>query len=154
ALHHGVTVYPGRPGEQDRLAQQVGAEVAVKGQDVPQRGRFSLSPATFLAAEPGAKGVLNSPNGAAGCLVSRAAPCVVVAPFIDATAGARFVSRPLAEAARAVTVLACGERRLAPGDGEDPRFAVEDYLGAGAILSHLGFDKSPEAQVCEAAFRG
>ena len=28
------------------------------------------------------------------------------------------------------------------------------WLGAGAILSHLAFAKSPEAQLCEAAFRG
>jgi 2-phosphosulfolactate phosphatase len=34
------------------------------------------------------------------------------------------------------------------------RVAIEDYLGAGAILASLAVDKSPEAQVCEAAFRG
>jgi len=38
-------------------------------------------------------------------------------------------------------------------DGE-LRVAIEDYLGAAAILSYLPFSKSPEARVCEAAFLG
>jgi 2-phosphosulfolactate phosphatase len=154
ALSRGITVFPCRPGDKERLAEEVGAEAAVRRQDVPDKGRFSLSPATFLAAEPDAKVVLDSPNGAACCLIGRAAPCVVVGSFVNAQAVARFVSERLAEGGRAVTVLACGERWLTPVEGEDLRFAVEDWLAAGAILSHLGFEKSPEAQVCEAAFRG
>jgi len=31
--------------------------------------------------------------------------------------------------------------------------AIEDYLGAGAILSELSYPKSPEARVCEGSFR-
>jgi 2-phosphosulfolactate phosphatase len=29
--------------------------------------------------------------------------------------------------------------------------ALEDYLGAGAILSYLPYEKSPEVRVCEGA---
>ena len=154
ALHRGVAVYPCRPGDQERLAEEVGAEAAVRRPDVPHKGRFSLSPATLLASEGGAKVVLASPNGAACCVAVPAEACVVVGAFVNARAVARFVSDRLAEGGRAVTVLACGERWLTPVEGEDLRFAVEDWLGAGAVLSHLDFDKSPEAQVCEAAFRG
>jgi 2-phosphosulfolactate phosphatase len=64
------------------------------------------------------------------------------------------VAARLAAGGRAVTVLACGERWLTPVEGEELRFAVEDWLGAGAILSYLDLDKSPEARVCEAAYRG
>src|SRR5690349_12210155 len=105
ALHRGVTVYLCWPGDRERLAEEVGAEVAVKRQDVPHKGRFSLSPATFLAAEPGAKVVLDSPNGAACCLVGQAAPCVVVGSFVNAQAVGRFVSAILAEGQQAVTFL-------------------------------------------------
>jgi 2-phosphosulfolactate phosphatase len=154
ALHGGVTVYPCRPSDKEPLAKEVVAEAAVRRQDVPQKGRFSLSPATFLAADPGARVVLDSPNGAACCVIARAAPCEVVGSFVNAQAVAHFVSARLAEGDRAVTVLACGERWLTPVEGEDLRFAVEDWLGAGAILALLNLDKSPEAQVCEAAFRG
>ena len=154
ALHGGVTVYPCLPGEQERLAQEVGAEAAVSRQDVPQGGRFSLSPATFLGSEPGARVVLGSPNGAACCVLAKGAPGVVAGSLVNAQATARFVSDRLAGGDQAVTVLACGERWLTPVGGEDLRFAIEDWLAAGAILSYLALDKSPEAQVCEAAFRG
>jgi 2-phosphosulfolactate phosphatase len=50
-----------------------------------------------------------------------------------------------------VTVIACGEREKEPP--HDLRPAIEDYLGAAAILSYLSVDKSPEAQVCESAFK-
>jgi 2-phosphosulfolactate phosphatase len=79
---------------------------------------------------------------------------VVVGSFVNAPAVARFVSARLVESNQGVTVLACGERWPTPVEGEDLRFAVEDYLGAGALLSHLDLDKSPEAQACEVAFRG
>jgi 2-phosphosulfolactate phosphatase len=153
ALHRGVVVYPCRPPDKDKLAKAVGAEAAVRRQDVPRKGRFSLSPATFLASEPGAKVVLDSPNGAACCVLAKAAPCVVVGSLINAQAVACFVSARLAQGDLAVTILTCGERWPTLADGEDLRFAAEDCLGAGAILSHLDFDKSPEAQACEAAFR-
>jgi 2-phosphosulfolactate phosphatase len=154
ALHCGVTVYPCLPRDKERLAKEIGAEAAVRRQDVPQEGRFSLSPATFLSSEPGAKVVLDSPNGAACCVSAQAAPCVVAASLVNAQAVARFVSARLAGCDQSVTVLACGERWLTPVEGEDLRFAVEDWVGAGAILSHLALDESPEAQACEAAFRG
>lgn len=67
---------------------------------------------------------------------------------------AGFVASHFGESDPTITVLACGERWPTPVEGEDLRFAVEDWLGAGAILSHLGLASSPEARVCEAAFRG
>jgi 2-phosphosulfolactate phosphatase len=154
ALHCGVIVYPCLPGDKERLAREVGAELAVRRQDVPEKGRFSLSPATFLSSEPGARVVLDSPNGAACCVAARTGPCVVVGSLVNARAVAHVVSARLAGGNQAVTVLACGERWLTPVEGEDLRFAIEDWLGAGAILSHLDHDKSPEAQACEATFRG
>jgi 2-phosphosulfolactate phosphatase len=154
ALHCGITVYPCLPQEKERLVKEVGAEAAVRRQDVPEKGRFSLSPTTFLSSEPGARVVLDSPNGAACCVIAKTAPCVVVGSLVNALAVARFVSVRCAESDLAVTVLACGERWLTPVEGEDLRFSVEDWLAAGAILSHLDLDRSPEAQVCEAAFRG
>ena len=39
-----------------------------------------------------------------------------------------------------------------PSEDGELRVAIEDYLGAGAILSYLPQEKSPEARVCEGAF--
>jgi 2-phosphosulfolactate phosphatase len=51
-----------------------------------------------------------------------------------------------------VTVVACGEKWEHPDADGCHRFAVEDYLGAGAVLQNMLLSKSPEAEVCAAAF--
>ena len=53
-----------------------------------------------------------------------------------------------------VTIIACGEREKQPEPYGDLRPAIEDWLGAGAIVSRLKVTKSPEARLCEAAFLG
>lgn len=46
-------------------------------------------------------------------------------------------------------MIPAGERWKADGS---IRFAIEDLLGAGAVIRHLGGARSPEAQVAVAAF--
>jgi 2-phosphosulfolactate phosphatase len=145
ALHHGVLIYPCLPEDKERRAQEIGATIAVQRTDVPQRGRFSLSPETYFTAGSGTKVILDSPNGAACCLLGSAAPYVLVGSLVNARAVATFVGDCLSDTNLPVTLLSCGERWLTPSSGEELRFAVEHHLGAGAILSCLDFDKSPEA---------
>lgn len=143
------------------LAQHWGAEAAVKRREVPGRGRFSLSPPTFDAAGPADRIVLASPNGATCVRHGRSVPNLLVGALVNAAAIADALAAVLDKSpGLAVTVLACGERWQEPSeqtrfeDGE-LRFAVEDYLGAGAILAHLPahLSRSPEARAAEAAFR-
>jgi 2-phosphosulfolactate phosphatase len=138
------------------IAARAGATLAVNRRDVPERGRFSLSPPTMLAVEPGTRIVLASPNGATCSQYGSAVPHLLVGALINAGAVAAAVAEILAASDLSVTVLACGERWR--GDHEDGplRFAIEDYLGAGAILTGLpaALTRSPEALVCEAAFLG
>jgi 2-phosphosulfolactate phosphatase len=156
AVHHGGGIFPCVTQEEaERASRESGAEVAVHRRDVPQQGRFSLSPLTYLTLEPGTKVALPSPNGATCCHYGRHAFRLFVGALVNARTVADTVAAMLAaNPERSVTVLACGER-LHPAslDGE-LRFAVEDYLGAGAILSYLPCSKSPEASACEAAFLG
>lgn len=57
------------------------------------------------------------------------------------------------EVGRALSVLACGERWAAPDpDDGGLRVALEDALGAGAVLDALGLPCSPEAEHCRLAF--
>jgi 2-phosphosulfolactate phosphatase len=153
AARHGVVVYPSAVEDVHLLAERLGAEVAVKRGEVPSRGRFSLSPLTFLGVEAGVKVVLYAPNGATCCVLADRCPRVVIGCPLNARVVGRFVTDLVAHTGLAVTVLACGERWLTPAHDENRREAVEDYLGAGAVLSNLELDKSPEARVCEAAFR-
>jgi 2-phosphosulfolactate phosphatase len=48
--------------------------------------------------------------------------------------------------------VACGERWRDGHEDGALRFALEDYFGAGALLSMLSYEKSPEAAVCAQAF--
>lgn len=153
AAAHDVCIYPCLPEERDALAERVGAERAVRRSEVPSRGRFSLSPLTYVGAEPGARVALPSPNGSTCCTLARGCPTVLVGCLLNAAAVARYVAPLLEREGHGVTVLACGERWRTAAHGEDLRFAVEDYLAAGAILAGLPDARSPEAEVCALAFR-
>jgi 2-phosphosulfolactate phosphatase len=77
-----------------------------------------------------------------------------VGALVNAQAVAGAVSDLLSRATLLdVTVLACGERWQTPDEEGALRFAVEDYLGAGVILSALPFSQTREAQVCTATFQ-
>jgi 2-phosphosulfolactate phosphatase len=153
ACRQGGIVYPCTDqAEAVALAERVGAEAAVHRRDVPDRGRFSLSPPTFLNLEPGAKVALASPNGATCCRYASPVSPLFVGALLNAAAVAAAVRQTLAPTGDGVTVLACGERWQTPSEEGELRFALEDYLGAGAILSGLDLPLSPEAAVCRGAF--
>jgi 2-phosphosulfolactate phosphatase len=107
-------------------------------------GRFSLSPAAFLDLDPGTRVVLPSPNGAMVSLASRARTTLA-----GCLRNAAAVARIAAERGRHIAVIPAGERWP---DGT-LRPSLEDWLGAGAILSHLSGRASPEARAAVAAFR-
>jgi 2-phosphosulfolactate phosphatase len=155
AVRHGGVIYPcSLEDDLDAHRARHHAEVAVPRRDVPMKGRFSLSPSTYVGIEAGTRVVVASPNGALCSLHGRRAPHLFVGALNNARATATAVAALLDASALSVTVVACGERWHAPGDDGPLRFAVEDYLGAGAILTHLPHARSPEALVCEAAFTG
>ena len=153
AVHYGGRISPCvSPQAAERIVKNSGGEIAVSRNETPEKGRFSLSPCTFLGMEAGSMVVLPSPNGATCCDYGRAAPALYVGALLNAQAVADAVSETLTASDCSVTVLACGERwQPASLDGA-LRFALEDYLGAGAILAALPHSKSPEAWACEAAF--
>ena len=154
AVGRGAVVYPCGEGDDPlRLAQQVGGVVSVGRHDVPRKGPYSLSPLTFRDLPPDTKVVLNAVNGGTCSRLAGAAPLLFVGALINAGAAAAAVSDVL-DAGRSCAVVVCGERLVEAGPGGGIRFAVEDYLGAGAILSFLECEKSAEARVCQAAFEG
>lgn len=104
---------------------------------------LSLSPQSLLAVAAGLKLVLPSPNGSSLSLAC-GSPVVLAGCLRNASAVAAFAaSQPCA-----VSVIACGEQWP---DGS-LRPAIEDLLGAGAIIHALPGTKSPEARLAEAAF--
>ena len=135
-----ATTYTG-DGAPETYANSLGALCAGR------RGtsRYSLSPPTLRALSPGDRIVLPSPNGATVSLAAPATPSF---------AGCLRNAKPVAAAAQAlgprVAVIACGERWEAD---DSLRYAFEDQLGAGAILSFLSGSLSPEAAAALAVYR-
>jgi 2-phosphosulfolactate phosphatase len=130
----GAQIYPYRWHDETarHYAEEVGAELAgARGQ-----ARFSLSPGTFMQAQAGNRIVLPSRNGATLSLLTDGVPtllgCLRNASAV-AAAARRFGPR--------IAVIPAGERWP---DGS-LRPALEDWLGAGAILSRLEGHRSSEA---------
>jgi 2-phosphosulfolactate phosphatase len=107
-----------------------------------------------LAGAPSAASFASpvQPNGATCSRYGRAVPRLFVGALVNAGAVGAAVSRLLTTTELAVTVLACGERWLEASEDGPLRFAVEDELGAGAILSHLDGPMSPEARLARGAY--
>ncbi|GAC1407582.1 MAG: hypothetical protein NVS4B11_32120 [Ktedonobacteraceae bacterium] len=154
AIHYGGIIYPCTQDEDAAaFAERIHGEAAVhRRRDVPEKGHFSLSPCTYMNIEPGTKVVLASPNGATCSRYARQVPYLFAGALVNAQAVALAVSQVIEEHPLDVTIIACGERWKTLAEDGELRIAIEDYLGAGAILSYLQQEKSPEARVCEGAF--
>lgn len=154
AVHHGALIYPCALDDAvfNELAQRVGGEVALGWRKSSTSTRYTLSPRSYLEIEPGTRVVLPSPNGSTCCQYGSSTPALFVGALINARAVAQAVSQLLLAGDLNVTVLACGERWRTPAEEGVLRFALEDYLGAGAILSALPFLQTVEAQACVASF--
>jgi 2-phosphosulfolactate phosphatase len=146
AVSRGATVLPFANDDcrtAARLARIIGAELA--GPRGSREHRFSLSPSSLSEIEAGTKLVLPSPNGSAISAAARAVPVLA-----GCLRNARAVARKAAAIARdsPIAVIPAGERWP---DGS-LRPAIEDLIGAGAIIEELGFRCSPEAEIARQAF--
>ena len=147
AVARGAEVTPMAPGDGQTLPEMVrakaaGAVVAVR------RGEpgYSLSPASLTGIEAGTRLILPSPNGA------RLSTAAVngAAVFAGSLRNARAVAQAaLGSGEGDVGVIAAGEHWP---EGEW-RFAIEDLLGAGAVLDALGLAMEGEARRACDAFR-
>lgn len=133
---NGALIHPFR-WRDDRacvFAVRKGAHLAgIRGQS-----RFSLSPASLMALNAGDELVLPSPNGATLSLLANGKPV-----FAGCLRNARATAHAVNGLGGNVAVIACGERW--PQDGAF-RPALEDQLGAGAVLAHLKGTLSVDAR--------
>lgn len=139
AVERGMQVFPFRwnDGRAADFAAEQDAVLAVGRLESRKAGSVaapSLSPAGLLSCEAEPRIVLPSPNGStiASCLGEMGSK-VVIGCLRNATAVAGQLAFELSEG-RSVAVIAAGERW---GSDDSLRPALEDQLGAGAILSVL-----------------
>ena len=143
AVSRGAVVFPF--GWKDKSAEEYARAINALLARGRGQGGLSLSPLSLANLPDESRVVLPSPNGStltlvasshsitlAGCLRNRGA----IADHVNAHGGT-------------VTVIGCGERW--PADSS-LRPALEDQIGAGAIIRKLHGSKSPEARSAEAVF--
>ena len=141
AAARGAAVFPCRWRDESAADYARSVDAVLAG----PRGKsvYSLSPRSLMSLPEGGRIVLPSPNGATLSLNTGATPTF---------AGCLRNARSVAAAARAcgprIAVIACGERW--PDGGLRP--ALEDQIGAGAVLAHLDGGLSPEAAVAVAVY--
>lgn len=141
AVGRGARVLPYRfrDASAEAFAQAHGALLA--GRD--RHTGYSLSPASLQTLPAGTALVLPSPNGATLSVLAGA-----VHTYAGCLRNAAAVARAAAEPGGPVAVIPAGERWP---DGT-LRPALEDWLGAGAIIHGLPGARSPEAALAEAAY--
>lgn len=144
AVSAGVVVFPYR--WRDDSARSFATSVGALLGDSRDPSGPSLSPASLAALPAGSRVVLPSPNGSTCAVTAAEAGATVIAGCLrNAAAVASWLSAQVVP----VSVIAAGERWR---DGS-LRPAVEDLLGAGAILAGLTGSPSPEAAAAAGAFR-
>jgi 2-phosphosulfolactate phosphatase len=136
-----ILPYPWNDPSAAEFAAAHGAELAGRR----GKARYSLAPESYLEAPAGLRCVLPSPNGAQVTLLAAKTSPVV---FAGCLRNARAVAAAAARAGSSFNVVPAGERWP---DGT-LRPALEDWLGAGAILHHLPGVRSPEAEAAVTLF--
>jgi 2-phosphosulfolactate phosphatase len=145
ALTRGVTVLPYAWRDGDAAAYAAERDAVLAGARDELGGIYSLAPASLLEAPAGLRLVLPSPNGSAIAFAARAGAMRVAAGSLrNAAQVAAWAERSGTQ----IVVVPAGERW--PNGSLRP--AVEDWIGAGAIVSRLSGRRSPEADAAAAAF--
>lgn len=146
AVEQGATVLPFPYGDADAAQAEATRRGAVAA--APKRalgGQLSLSPTSLRTLEPGARVLLPSPNGSRLSLETGDIP-TLCGCFRNASAVANAARMIAGEGI--VAVIPAGERWR----DQSLRPAIEDWLGAGAIIGAMGGDPSSEASIASLAF--
>ena len=143
ATSRGALVYPYRwkDSRGEEFAKEKGAILAGR-RDLPG---YTLSPTSLQEIESETKLVLPSPNGSTLTSVAEEYSVTVIAGCLR---NARAIGRWLSEQSGTIGLIPAGERW---SDGS-LRPSLEDWIGAGAILSILQGERSPEAQAAVDTF--
>lgn len=147
AVSRGAVVHPFPLGDRPAAQKAAGKVGAVLAQ--PRKaadGQFSLSPKSLMQATPGLKLMLPSPNGSRLTLEVEGRP--VLAGCLRNANAVAAAAMALAQGGD-IAVIPAGERWP---DGT-LRPAIEDWLGAGAIVDALALPCSAEARLARSSWQ-
>ncbi|MBN6186135.1 2-phosphosulfolactate phosphatase [Aneurinibacillus sp. BA2021] len=144
ALHHGATEIIPVAGEKE--ARQLHAELAdASALLCGERGGYTIdgfhNPASLLSLDlAGRRLILVTTNGTVALQACRTARQLYAASLVN---GAAVASQIYNDTTEGSIVIVCS--------GSDGRFALEDFLGAGHLISHLLSHTEQEWQLSDAA---
>jgi 2-phosphosulfolactate phosphatase len=144
-VNNGAEVYPYLYNDKSaaEFADSKGAELAVSRKTISAAEKYSLSPNSLKNIPKGKKLVLPSPNGSAISLALKNKP-VICGCLRNAKAAAEYA---MSKYKNISFIPACEKWE----DGS-MRFAVEDIIGTGAIISFLKGNLSPESRIALAFY--
>jgi 2-phosphosulfolactate phosphatase len=150
AVANGFSIIPcATKAEAEEISRQTGAPVSGR----TGAAAYSLSPLDYLNPKNSEEIILVSPNGAACAQAVSGDAIGFIGCFLNARTLARVIRSLAQDSARDVTLIAAGEvREDQEEDLRTRRFALEDYLGCGFILTELKMDFSAEAELCMRAY--
>jgi 2-phosphosulfolactate phosphatase len=142
ANSRGAVVFPYRWKDESAtaFAASVNAELAGVRRN---SGEYSLSPSSLIKIPTGTRLALPSPNGSTLSLATGATPTLT-----GCFRNCRAIALAAAKYGRRVAVIPAGER----WDDGSLRPAFEDWVCAGAIISHLEGGLAPEAKAALSAY--
>lgn len=143
AASKGATVYPYRFKDNTAANYAHSLKALLAGSRTDPQIKYSLSPASLRNLPADTRLVLPSPNGATLTLATGSTPTLA-----GCLRNCRAVATRARQLGKTIAVIPCGER----WPDHSLRPAIEDLIGAGAIINFLQGDKSPEAQLAQTAF--
>ena len=143
AVSRGARVYPYRWKDESAVAYARSLGAVLADFDRKFDTGYSLSPTSLLNISEGTLLVLPSPNGSTLALATGRVPT-----FAGCLRNAAAVASALRKTGKRISLIPAGEKWEDGG----LRPAVEDLIGAGAIIRHLPGNRSPEAELAVAAF--
>jgi 2-phosphosulfolactate phosphatase len=141
AVSKGAIIYPYKYKDEfaSEYAKSLGAELADSNRN---SSGYTLSPASLIKIPSKTKLVLPSPNGATLSLSTGK-----VLTICGGLRNAKAVAEYAALAGKNISVIPAGEKWQNTYESKGTlRFAIEDLIGAGAIISYLKGDLSPESK--------
>lgn len=136
ATNNGAIIYPYRWKDATAIDYAISLKAELADFERLSDG-YSLSPTSLINIQPDTKLILPSPNGSALTLATQTTP-TLCGSLRNAKSVAKFASG----LGRRISIIPAGEQWA---DGS-LRTAFEDLIGAGAIISYLTGNLSPESK--------
>lgn len=147
AVSKGAIIYPYKYKDDSAVeyAKSLGAQLANRDRN---SSGYTLSSLSLKNIPSGTKLVLPSPNGATLSLATGS-----ITTICGGLRNAKAVAENAMSAGKKISVIPAGEKWQEQYESKDSlRFAIEDLIGAGAIISFLKGSLSPESKSALAVY--